>query len=230
IHHATSGDLDRRGVGDVVTLTIKEYLSRTRWRRFTYRFYRHPLVTFFIGPHYIFLFRLRFFGKHSGQRERRGVYLTNAALFTLWALSIWSIGLPAVVLIWVPVQMIAGVSGVWLFYVQHQYEGTYWQPHKHWDYATAALMGSSYYKLPRLLQWFSGNIGFHHVHHLSPRIPNYNLERCHKSQVLFKDIKPVTFFSSFRLCTLRLWDESAKKLIGFRRLRRLRANASGGHP
>jgi len=223
IHHATSGDLDRRGVGDVVTLTIKEYLSRTKWHRFTYRVYRHPFVTFFVGPHYIFLFRLRFVGKHSGQRERRGVYLTNAVLITLWALSIWSIGLPAVLLIWVPVQMIAGVSGVWLFYVQHQYEDTYWQPNKHWDYATAALMGSSYYKLPRLLQWFSGNIGFHHIHHLCAKIPNYKLEACHRQNPPFQQAPTLTFWKSLRCVKLKLWDEDRQRLIGFRELKKLRS-------
>ena len=221
IHHATSGNLDRRGVGDVVTLTVKEYLSRPRWGRFTYRLYRHPLVIFGLGPHYLFLLSSRFVGKHSGPRERRGVYLTNVALLTLWGFLIWALGLPAFVLVWAPVQIIAGVSGVWLFYVQHQYEDTYWQRHKDWDYGTAAVMGSSYYKLPRILQWFSGNIGFHHIHHLSAKIPNYKLEACHRENPLFQQAPTLTFWKSLRCMNLKLWDEDQQRLIGFGELKRL---------
>lgn len=221
MHHATSGDLDRRGVGDVVTLTVKEYLARSKWGRFAYRLYRHPLVTFGIGPHYIFLFDVRFVSKHSGQRERRGVYLTNIALFTIWSLLIWGIGLKAFLLVWAPVQIIAGISGVWLFYVQHQYEDTYWQQHADWDYATAAVMGSSYYKLPRLLQWFSGNIGFHHIHHLCAKIPNYKLEACHRENPFFQQAPTLTFWKSLRCMNLKLWDEEQQRLIGFGELKKL---------
>jgi len=226
IHHATSGDLDRRGVGDVVTLTVKEYLARSRWRRFAYRLYRHPLVIFGLGPHYLFLLRLRFVGRHSGPRERRGVYLTNVALFTLWGLSIWAIGLPAFLIIWAPLQFIAGVSGVWLFYVQHQYEDTHWQTHEDWDFATAALTGSSYYKLPRVLQWFSGNIGFHHIHHLCAKIPNYKLEGCHRENPSFQQTPTLTFWTSLRCMNLKLWDENQQRLIGFAELKRLPLVAS----
>ena len=223
IHHATSGDLDRRGVGDVLTLTIKEYFARTKWGRFGYRLYRNPLVTFGIGPQYIFLVDVRFVSKCSGQRERRGVYLTNVALFTIWGSLIWAIGLQAFLLVWVPVQIIAGVTGVWLFYVQHQYEDTYWQPHKDWDYATAALMGSSYYKLPRLMQWFSGNIGFHHIHHLCPKIPNYKLAACHNENPYFQQAPTLTFWKSLRCMNLKLWDEDNQRMIGFGELKKLRA-------
>lgn len=223
IHHATSGDLDRRGVGDVVTLTVKEYLARTKWGRFTYRLYRNPLILFGVGPQYIFLINVRLVGKNSGQRERRGVYLTNIALFTIWGSLIWAIGLQAFLLVWAPVQIVAGVTGVWLFYVQHQYEDTYWQSHKDWDYATAALMGSSYYKLPRLIQWFSGNIGFHHIHHLCPKIPNYKLEACHHENPYFQQAPTLTFWKSLRCVNLKLWDEDQQRMIGFGDLKRLPA-------
>lgn len=226
IHHATSGDLDRRGVGDVLTLTVKEYLTRSKWEQFTYRLYRHPLITFGLGPQYIFLLNVRFVGKNSGQRERRGVYLTNVALFTIWGSLIWAIGLPAFLLVWAPVQIVAGVTGVWLFYVQHQYEDTYWQPNKDWDYPTAALMGSSYYKLPRLMQWFSGNIGFHHIHHLCPKIPNYKLAACHHENPYFQQAPTLTFWKSLRCMNLKLWDEDQQRMIGFGELKKIRATTS----
>jgi len=130
-------------------------------------------------------------------------------------------GLEAGLLLQLTVLMVAGSAGCWLFYVQHQFEGAYWERREEWDYATAALQGSSFYKLPRVLQWFSGNIGFHHIHHLSPRIPNYNLEKCHRANPLFQTVKPITFFSGFKSLTFRLWDEQRHKLVGFGHLRTL---------
>lgn len=221
IHHATSGDLDRRGVGDVETLTVKEYLSRSKFDRLKYRLYRHPLVTFGLGPHYIFLFYSRFVGKHSGPRERQGVYITNVALFSLWGSLIWAMGLKAFLLVWVPVQILAGMWGVWLFYVQHQFENAHWNRHENWDYATAALQGSSYYKLPRLMQWFSGNIGFHHIHHLCAKIPNYKLEACYKANLFFQDVPTLTFWQSLRCMNMKLWDEENQRLIGFGELKKM---------
>lgn len=226
IHHATSGDLDRRGIGDVVTITVNEYLARSKWGRFGYRLYRNPLITFGLGPHYVFLLDLRFVGKYSGARERRNVYLTNVALFSLWGLAIWGLGLTTFLLLWVPVQIIAGVVGVWMFYVQHQYEDTYWQRHENWDYPTAALMGSSYYKLPRVLQWFSGNIGFHHIHHLCPKIPNYQLEACHRENPYFQQAPTLTFWRSLRCMNLKLWDEERGRMITFGELKKLRATTA----
>ena len=219
IHHATSGDLERRGVGDVHTLTVKEYFALSSLQRFVYRLYRHPLVTFGIGPHYIFLWCARFVSKTSGRRERKGVYLTNVALITIWGLAIWALGLKAFLMIWVPVQIVAGAVGVWLFYVQHQYEDTYWERKPEWDYATAALMGSSFYKLPRLLQWFSGNIGFHHIHHMAPKIPNYKLQACHNATPLFQTAPMLTFWSSLRCANLKLWDETDQRMITFGELK-----------
>ncbi len=221
IHHATSGDLDHRGVGDVETLTVKEYLSRSKVDRLKYRLYRHPLVTFGIGPQYIFMFCARFVGKSSGPRERQGVYLTNAALVVLWGSLIWAIGLKAFLLVWVPLQIFAGIWGVWLFYVQHQFENTYWNRHQNWDYVTAAVQGSSYYKLPRIAQWFSGNIGFHHIHHLCSKIPNYKLEACYNANPFFQDVPTLTFWQSLKCLNMKLWDEENQRLIRFGELKKL---------
>jgi omega-6 fatty acid desaturase (delta-12 desaturase) len=225
IHHATSGDLERRGVGDVTTLTVGEYLALSRGGRFQYRVYRNPFTLMVIGPLYNFALKPRFAGKHSGRRERRSVYLTDAALAAIWLSLSSLVGFTAVLAVWLPVFMISGAAGIWLFYVQHQYENTYWQPGEEWDYATAALLGSSYYKLPRALQWFSGNIGFHHVHHLSPKIPNYKLQRCHEDTPLFREATVIGFRKSLKSASLKLWDEERRKLVGFDHLRKLRQGA-----
>ncbi|MBK8312733.1 MAG: fatty acid desaturase [Acidobacteria bacterium] len=215
IHHATSGDLDRRGMGDVLTKTVSEYQAMSRWGRLGYRLYRHPVTLFLIGPQFIFVFRHRFVGPVSRQRERNSVYLTNVLILAVVLSVGFSIGFMNLLLIWLPVQLIAGFIGVWMFYVQHQYENTYWQRGGNWDYATAALMGSSYYKLPRILQWFSGNIGFHHIHHLSPKIPNYKLEKCHDETPEFQKSVVLTFRESLRCASLKLWDEEHQKMVGF---------------
>lgn len=215
VHHATSGDLERRGVGDVATLTVKEYLALSRWEKFYYRFYRHPLTMLLIGPQFVFVFRHRFVGKVSRARERNSVYLTNALLLGVFLALVLTIGLKNFFLLWLPVQIVAGAAGVWLFYVQHQYENTYWRKGEEWDYATAALMGSSFYKLPRVLNWFSGNIGFHHIHHLSPKIPNYKLPRCHEENPLFQESIVLQLKESLKSASLRLWDEDRQKMIGF---------------
>jgi acyl-lipid omega-6 desaturase (Delta-12 desaturase) len=222
IHHSTSGDLDRRGTGDVWTLTVQEYLEASRWKRFAYRLARNPFVLFLIAPLFLFLVMQRFHAKKAGSKEILSVYLTNLALaFMATGLSL-VFGLKAYLIIQLIIVSVAGSAGVWLFYVQHQFEGAYWQRTENWDYATAALKGSSFYKLPKVLQWFSGNIGFHHIHHLSPRIPNYHLEKCHNSEPLFQTVPPVTLFSSFKSFTFRLWDEQRCKLVGFGHLRTLR--------
>jgi omega-6 fatty acid desaturase (delta-12 desaturase) len=222
LHHATSGDLDRRGVGDIWTLTVQEYLESSRWQKFAYRLARNPIILFVIAPLFIFLVKQRVPKAEAGPRERNSVYWTNLALLGMAAGLSWVFGLKAYVLIQLTVMAVAGSAGVWLFYVQHQFEDVYWERGKEWDYATAALQGSSFYKLPKVLQWFSGNIGFHHIHHLSPRIPNYHLEKCHKAEPLFQRVKPVTLFSSFKSFTFRLWDEQRRKLVGYGHLRKLR--------
>jgi omega-6 fatty acid desaturase (delta-12 desaturase) len=150
------------------------------------------------------------------------VWFTNLALVALVGGLTWLFGLKAYLLLQLIVLLVAGSTGIWLFYVQHQFEGVYWERKADWDYSLAALQGSSFYKLPKVLQWFSGNIGFHHIHHLSPRIPNYNLEKCHRAEPLFQTVKPVTLFSSFKSFTFRLWDEQRRKLVGYRALRAIR--------
>ena len=222
IHHSSSGDLDRRGTGDVWTLTVQEYLESSRWRRFSYRMVRNPFILFVIAPLFLFLISQRIPNPKASLRERLSVYWTNLALLVIAGGLIWAFGWKAYLLIQLIVLMVAGSSGVWLFYVQHQFEGVYWERGENWDYATAALKGSSFYKLPRLLQWFSGNIGFHHIHHLSSRIPNYHLEKCHEAEPLFQTVKPITLFASFKSFTFRLWDEQRRKLVGYGHLRAIR--------
>lgn len=219
IHHASSGDLSRRGVGDVDTLTVKEYLALSKRDRLKYRIYRNPLVMLVIGPQYIFLLRHRFTSKVSGRRERNNLYLTNLALLAVYGSVSWLIGLKAFLLIFAPIMLISGAAGVWLFYVQHQYENTYWRNRGEWDYATSALLGSSYYKLPRVLQWFSGNIGFHHIHHLSPKIPNYKLQRCHEENPLFQESTVLGVWKSLKSASMRLWDEDRGRMVGFNDLK-----------
>ncbi|MBP9903713.1 MAG: fatty acid desaturase [Verrucomicrobiota bacterium] len=222
IHHSSSGDLDRRGTGDVWTLTVQEYLESSRWKRFSYRMVRNPFILFVIAPLFLFVIWQRIPNPKANLRERLSVYWTNLALLLIAGGLIWAFGWKAYLLIQLVVLMVAGTTGVWLFYVQHQFEGVYWERGENWDYATAALKGSSFYKLPRLLQWFSGNIGFHHIHHLSSRIPNYYLEKCHKAEPLFQTVKPITLFASFKSFTFRLWDEQRRKLVGFGHLRAIR--------
>jgi omega-6 fatty acid desaturase (delta-12 desaturase) len=222
IHHASAGHLDKRGTGDVWTMTVQEYLESSRSRRFAYRLARNPIVLFVIGPLYLFIVRQRFPSAEANRRERESVHWMNLAIFGMAAALSWIFGIKAYVLIQLTVMMVAGGAGVWMFYVQHQFEGVYWERGEDWDYTKAALQGSSFYKLPKVLQWFSGNIGFHHIHHLSPRIPNYNLERCHQADPLFQNVKPITLLSSLKSFTFRLWDEQRKKLVGYRHLRELR--------
>jgi len=222
VHHASSGDLDRRGTGDVWTMTVQEYLEASRWKRFAYRLTRNPFVLFVIAPSLVFLVRHRFAPSKASPRERHSVYWTNLAILGVAAGLSMIFGIKAYVVLQVAVSMVATSVGVWLFYVQHQFEGVYWERGEDWDYATAALQGSSFYKLPKILQWFSGSIGFHHIHHLSPAIPNYNLEKCHKAEPLFQTVKPVTLFRSLKSFTFRLWDEQHHKLVGYGYLRTLR--------
>ncbi len=222
IHHATAGDLDRRGTGDIVTLTIKEYLALSRWGRFKYRLYRSPIVLLGFGPWYTFLVSQRLVSPNSRRRERMSVYLTNLTIVAILLISWATIGIPAYLMIQLPVSFVGGLSGIWLFYVQHQFEGTYWESHGEWDYATAALRGSSYFKLPKVLQWFTGNIGFHHIHHLSSRIPNYALQKCMNENPEFMEVTTITLWSSLKSLRLNLWDEERRQLVGFGYLKELR--------
>jgi acyl-lipid omega-6 desaturase (Delta-12 desaturase) len=216
LHHGTAGDLDRRGSGDIWTLTVKEYLQSTRLRRFAYRLARNPIVLLVLGPLYLFAVHHRFAVSTASIRERQSVHRTNWVLLGVTLLICAIIGLKAFLLIQLTVLAFAGALGVWLFYVQHQFDGAYWARTEDWNYTAAALQGSSFYKLPRILQWFTGNIGFHHIHHLSPRIPNYHLQQCHEADPFFSTIKPVTLLASLKFLTFRLWDEQRNVFVGFR--------------
>ena len=222
IHHATSGHLDKRGVGDIWTMTVQEYLEASRWKRFSYRLARNPVILFFVAPLFLFLIRQRFPASGANPRERMSVSWMNLAIVLIAAAMSWVFGLADYLIIQLIVVAVAGGAGVWLFYVQHQFEDVYWERGEDWDFTRAALEGSSFYKLPKILQWFSGNIGFHHIHHLSARIPNYNLERCHDADPLFQKVKPITLLTSLRSLGFRLFDEQRRKLVGFGHLRQLR--------
>jgi omega-6 fatty acid desaturase (delta-12 desaturase) len=225
IHHATAGDLDRRGVGDIWTLTVQEYLAAPTWKRLAYRIFRFPPVTFLIGPIVVFLILQRFPTGEKAPRERLSVWATDLALLGVAALMSALIGLPAYLLIQMPVMVIAGAAGVWLFYVQHQFEDTYWERHANWDFATSAMQGASFYRLPKVLQWFSGNIGFHHIHHLSPKIPNYKLPACFAANPIFQQVTPITLRSSLKSLGLHLWDEESRRLVGFGHLKTVAGRA-----
>lgn len=216
-HHATAVNLDQRGMGDVWTMTVDEYLNSSKGKRLFYRAFRNPFFMFTVGPLFI-LGQNRFSKRTMGQKERWNVYFTN---FTILLIAIGMsllIGLREYLLIQVPVILISQVIGLWLFYIQHQFEDVSWNRNGTWDYKKAAIEGSSFLKLPVILQWFTGNIGFHHVHHLSPRIPNYNLARCQKENELFKEVKPITFLSTFKALKLSLWDEASRQLVRFRKV------------
>jgi omega-6 fatty acid desaturase (delta-12 desaturase) len=219
IHHASSGNLDRRGTGDVWTLTVHEYLKSTKLKRFAYKLVRNPIILFLIAPIFLFAVKHRFcLSKGASKRERQSVYWTNLGILLIAIIMSLIFGWKQYLLIQLGITAISSSLGVWLFYVQHQFEGVYWKRNKKWDYLTASLEGSSFYKLPKILQWFSGNIGFHHIHHLSPRIPNYNLEKCHKAEPLFQSISPITLLKSFKSLKFRLWDEEHHKLVGYKKI------------
>jgi omega-6 fatty acid desaturase (delta-12 desaturase) len=216
LHHASSGDLDRRGFGDIDTLTVDEYVSRSRWGRLKYRAFRHPLVLFGLGPLYLLVVQ-RIQTPHAAPSRQRAmsVHLTNLAIAALFlALSI-AVGAKSVILVYAPAYYLAVASGIWLFYVQHQFEGAYWAPHAAWDYGAAALRGSSYYRLPRVLEWITGRIGLHHVHHFDPKIPNYHLRRAHESTDAFRQVPVLTLTASLRATSLKLWDDRRQRLVGF---------------
>jgi acyl-lipid omega-6 desaturase (Delta-12 desaturase) len=216
VHHRTSGNLDRSGVGDIWMLTVDQYIEASTWTKIKYRIYRNPFVLFTIGALITFLFTYRFIGeKKDDKKNRLSVHFTNLVITVVAALLIWLIGLKEFLLIQLSILAVSSSLGVWLFYLQHQFEEVYWERQENWDVIRAALEGSSYYKLPKVLQWFTGNIGFHHIHHLSPAIPNYYLEKCHKDNPIFQEVKPVTLLASFKSFSLRLYDEAKGKLVGY---------------
>jgi acyl-lipid omega-6 desaturase (Delta-12 desaturase) len=219
IHHITSANLDKRGIGDVWTMTVDEYQKAPRMKRFVYRAFRNPFIMFTIGPLFVIFIRNRFTRKTMTKQEKLNMYITNLAILIMALIISSVIGIKAYLLIQLPIIIISHIIGIWLFYIQHQYDDVQWERGSNWDYRNSALTGSSFLKLPAVLQWFTGNIGFHHVHHLSSRIPNYNLEACHYDNEIFTTIKPVRLFSTFRALYLSLWDEAARELTSFKRIK-----------
>ena len=225
VHHATSGDLDRRGVGDVYTLTVDEFNAKPRKEQISYRLFRNPFVMFGIGPIFAMIIGPRIVGKNARPRMRQSVLATDAVLAVAFGLIFWLLGWQFVLEVWAPSALLAGSAGIFLFYVQHQFEDAYWQTGEDWNYADAALRGSTYLKLPKVLQFFSGSIGLHHVHHLSHRIPNYNLQRAHDSHPLFATVPTITIADGVRAVRFKLWDESSGKMVTFGQARRGAARA-----
>jgi len=219
IHHATAGDLDRRGTGDVYTMTVEEYLASPWYKKVGYRIMRSPMILFTIGAMIVFMLTHRFWEKNAGKRERSSVIWTNIAIAAVVGWLVIEIGWAAFLMVELPILLFACGAGVWLFYVQHNFEPSYWERHANWDFFNAGMDGSSFYKLPRLLQWFTGNIGFHHIHHLSPKIPNYKLEQCHNENPQFQ-IEPLTVRSSLKSLYFRLWDEKERMLVGWKVLKK----------
>jgi acyl-lipid omega-6 desaturase (Delta-12 desaturase) len=215
VHHASSGDLDRRGVGDILTLTVAEYQARSRRGRLAYRLIRNPLVMFGLGPVFAMIVGPRIVARGARPRMRNSVLGTDVSLVVVVGALCWLIGWRAFVIVWAPAALLAGSIGIWLFYVQHQFEDAYWQNGADWSYADAALRGSSYLKLPKLLQFFTGNIGLHHVHHLNSRIPNYNLQRAHDGNPMFACVPTLSLGDGLRAVRLKLWDEEAGRLVTF---------------
>ena len=221
IHHATYANLDKRGVGDIWTLTVNEYLMSSGKIRFWYRIYRNPFFLIILIPGILFLVLQRFSTKVSNEKGKVSILLTNVILLFLIAAACWTIGWKTYLLIQIPVMWIAGIFGVWLFYIQHQFEGVFWMREKDWDPLRAALEGSSYYCLPKILQWMTGNIGIHHVHHVLTRIPNYNLQRCYNETSILQGAKSLSFGRSLKSLHLNLWDEKTQKLVSFAQLREM---------
>ena len=229
-HHGSAGDLDRRGTGDVMTWTVEEYYSKPLRSRLGYRLFRHPAVMFGVGPLWSLLIGPRIWAGSKPGRMRNSILLTNLAVVAMVGGAMAVFGVVDVLLIEAPLVVLAGTAGVWLFFVQHQFEDVYWENAEGWDYSVAALQGSSYLKLPQPLQFFTGNIGLHHVHHLSSRIPNYNLQRAHDENDVFQQVPVLTIAKSLRCSRLKLWDEGSKSLVTFAEGRASLAAAPAGRP
>lgn len=220
-HHATSGNLDKRGQGDVWMMTVDEYMRAPRKQRMWYRFYRHPFVMLVLGPLFLILVTHRFSRRKVTKKERLGLYFTNVGILIVAAGLSWAMGLKAYLIIQFFTLLFGLMFGVWLFYVQHQFEGVYWSRNNEWDFVEASLEGGSFYDLPIVLRWFTGSIGYHHIHHLNPRIPNYRLARCQDEISDLQRTPRVGFFASLKALGYRLWDEESNRLIGFREARAL---------
>ena len=215
-HHASSGDLDRRGTGDVWTMTVSEYKKAPFLKRLAYHLYRNPLILFGLGPFFLFFISNRLPAKNSKKKVKRSVYLTDMAIVIFVLGFGFLIGFKELAMIFIPTLFFGGSIGIWLFYIQHQYENTYWSSNGEWDVIQASLKGSSYYQLPAFFHWLTGNIGYHHIHHLRSGIPFYNLPRCHQQVELFQQVKALTFKQSLKSVKLHLWDEQKEKLVPFK--------------
>lgn len=217
LHHATSGDLSRRGHGDINTLTVAEFDALPRWRRLLYRLYRHPLVLFGVAPIFLFLVlhRLPIGTCKANRRAILSVIQTNFALAAVLAVAVYLVGFGKVLMICLPVMIVADVAGVWIFFVQHQFAHTYWERGDRWSFVPAVLGGCSYYKLPRPVEWLTGSIGYHHIHHLAPRIPNYRLRECFRDIEGLRTVQALTFRESLRCAHLALWCEERRRLVPF---------------
>jgi omega-6 fatty acid desaturase (delta-12 desaturase) len=222
LHHANSGNLDRRGIGDIDTLTVDEFRARTPWRQLLYRLYRHPIVMFGLGPAYLFILRHRLpMGlMRNGWGPWASAMATNAAIAFLVAAIIWLVGLGPFLLVQLPITLLAASIGVWLFYVQHQFEVTLWEHEEGWSFHEAALHGSSHYDLPGVLRWFTANIGVHHVHHLSSRVPYYRLPEALRDHPELRNVGRLTLLQSLKAGRLVLWDEENRRLISFAEARK----------
>jgi omega-6 fatty acid desaturase (delta-12 desaturase) len=230
IHHGTSGDLERRGVGDILTLTVTEYRARS-WRgRLAYRLIRNPVLMFGLGPVIAMMIGPRLPTRSQRPRIRHSVIGTDLAMFAVIGGLCWLIGWQDFLLVWTPPAMLAGSAGIWLFYVQHQFEDAYWQSPADWDYTEAALRGSSYLKLPKLLQFFTGNIGLHHVHHLNARVPNYNLQRAHDGNPIFDQVPTLSLWQAAQTVKLKLWDEDSRRMVTFAQGRAAARGGAETHP
>lgn len=218
VHHRTVGNLDKRGMGDVMTWTTEEFKNSSKKKQLYYRLYRNPIIMLVLAPFFLFTVVNRLPDKSLPKDINRYTHLTNLGLVISIVLISLLIGFKAFILIQIPVLFFASIFGVWLFYIQHQFEDVLWQRDDNWDYRTIAIEGSSYVKFPKILQWFSGNIGFHQIHHLSLKIPNYNLEKCMRENPIFQK-KPLTFITSLQCMKFRLWDEESQQLISIKQAR-----------
>ncbi len=216
VHHATSGNLDKRGTGDIWTLTVEEYLAAPLKTRLAYRFYRNPFVMFVLGPIYVFLLKNRFNRKKARKKERNNTYLVNVIIVSLIALLSVALGWQEFLLVQGSIFMVSGSIGIWLFYVQHTFEDSYFEEDKEWQYVLAAVEGSSFYKLPKIMQFLTGNIGYHHIHHLSPRVPNYKLEEAHINSEPLQNVPTISLATSLKSLRFKLWDEGNKTFVSFR--------------
>ena len=215
VHHRTVGNLDKRGVGDVMTWTVEDFKNSPKKKQLFYRLYRNPVIMLIIAPFFVNTLLNRIPNKKLSARINLLVHLTTLVLIIAITLVCFLIGFKTFVLIQIPVMVFASDFGLWLFYVQHQFKDVVWERTDNWDYTTISMYGASYLKFPKILQWFSGNIGFHHMHHLSSKIPNYNLEKCLRENTIFQK-EYLTLRSSFQCLKYRLWDEDNHKLISFR--------------